>query len=470
MDQTYDRLLLAIPDDEKLFVLHALCWISTHSTFYNEFEMPLVILSRAAEASAARASKQSNDRFYDCETLRDFCGCLIRVNTKTEGVTFAHYTVQEYLYRTRVFQGILERLNHPFFLDFIYTETLRIHQEDLSTQKYDFQHENFAIDAHLNGNVHIYYAISSIASLNRGTDWTKQINVSLIVDLLDPSRSHISALRRVLSIISKDHKWGPLLAGAIAKAENLWTVEWDPDLDAHKMGPMHLLNVMFGVPDATNHLVLVEHILRNRRSGSAVFEAELGLTFPAKTGYSYKAKIGYGCRDKFCGTIMEILPQLCSRTATFDPLVVFYHLLQQHLVKRCDIAIYIAWHYHTKHCQDFCALQHLLSIGGDPNGSGYRITPLQISVHKRDEYGVNMLLKAGADPNGTGDRSGRVWKDEIMSTYNGLIGASPLRISRKLGPTHKVTSNNEMSKIVDALLQYGARDFEDGLEADCRHK
>jgi hypothetical protein len=407
--------------------------------------MPLVILSQAAEATAARASKQPNHRFYDCEVLRDFCGCLIHVNTENECVTFAHYTVQEYLNRTHIFQGISEKLNLPFFLDFMYVETLRIHQEDLNTHEHDCRHENFDIDIQFNGNLHIYCAVSSIASLDRGTDGIDQSCVSLIVDLLDPSKGHISALRKNLYIFFMDFPdWS---------AEYFWIVEWGRDGDTNSLGLMHLLNIVFAVSDMTTVLVLVEHVLRNKSLGYVVFESELALTIR-----SYK--LG-GFIEQYSGTLMDILAQMSPHERYYDCPVLFNYLLQQNLAKGCEIVIYMASHFHQIHCKDFCALDHLLSAGGDPNGSGYQITPLQMAAYTNDWHGVDKLLKAGADPNGTGDRSGRVWKDEeMLSFFNGVTGESPLRI---LGTQGSGSSELKL-KIQNVLLQYGARDFVDELE------
>jgi hypothetical protein len=407
--------------------------------------MPLVILSQAAEATAARASKQPNDRFYDCEILRDFCGCLIHVNTKTKGVTFAHYTVQEYLNRTHIFQGISEKLNIPFFLEFMFVETLRIHQEDLNTHEHDFQHESCAIDTQFNGDLHIYCAVSSILSLNQWTDRIEQGFVSLVVNILDPSKSHISALRNVLNLFSTNSLGWP--------SEDFWMVEWGRDGDTNSLGVMHLLNIVFAVRDITTALVLTEHILRNKSFGYVDFESKLILTIRP-----YKPD---GNIQQFSGTIMDILAQMTSQERYTGCPVIFNYLLQENLAKGCEIVIYIGSHIHDDYCEDFCALDHLLSAGGDPNGSGYRITPLQIAVFADDWHGIDKLLKAGADPNGTGDRSGRVWKDEeILSLFNQFTGASPLRILRNPGSG----SSELKSKIENVLLQYGARDFLDELE------
>jgi hypothetical protein len=277
---------------------------------------------------------------------------------------------------------------------------------------------------------------------------------------LDPSKGHIRALRRLLKIVFVSFaEWAALTD----HTEHLWSVEWDPDADIYNLGVMHLLNIVFAVSDATEILVLVEHVLRNKSLRSGVFAAELALKFPA-----YRDNSTW---DQICGTIINILPQLCLRRNLSRSLAVFNYLLQQDLVKGCDIAIYIAAHDHPAYCQDFCALEHMLSTGGDPNGSGYRITPLQIAVYTLDMHDVNILLKAGADPNGTGDRNGRVWKDnEVLSFYNDLEGKSPLRISRGRrdlkyrSPNSRVLNGNDMPRIESALLQHGARDFKDELE------
>jgi len=420
--------------------------------------MPLVILSQTAEASAARASKQTNDRFYDCETLRDFCGCLIHVNTKTEDVTFAHYTVQEYLNRTHIFQGISEKLNRSFFLNFMYTETLRIHQEDPNNHEHHFQHEDLAINAQLNGSFYIYCALSSFISLDRGADEIEQKHVSIIADLLDPSKSHINRLRRTLNMVSGRFYSSP------NHAKTFYIVEWGTDVNTYNLGVMHLLNIVFAVSDATKILVLAEHVLRIKSFGSFDFEAELTLIIPYGESYSD----GY----KFRGTIMDLLAQL-GDFGSGEPmsLVLFNYLLEQNLVKGCDIALYIAAHNHFVGCQDFCALEHLLSTGGDPNQSGYRVTPLQIAVFLVDPHGVDILLKAGADPNGTGDHNGRVWEEnEVLSSFNFLEGISPLRISKNrqelkyASPRSQDLNITNISRIENALLQHGARDFNDELE------
>jgi hypothetical protein len=447
--------------------------------------MPCSILPQVAEASAARASKQLNHKFYDFQTLRDSCGCLIRVNVKTQQVTFAHYTVQEYLHRTHIYQGVSETLAHPFFLDFICTETLRIHQEDLgSTQEGNFQHKDFAIDSQMNGNLHIYCATSSMLSLNEADDWIHQRNVSLVVDLLDPSKDHIDVLWRVLDIayVAQRSSRG-LVTGGLYCVKRFWQVGWDPNLDTYHVEALHLLNCVFAITDAADALVLVEHVLRSKRPGSGVFEAELAITVPTRRDSDriYEADSG---RKKICGTMMTILPQLGIRRDAHGyldygylnvALKVFHYLLQQDIVekiKACDIIICTASHYHFTFCRNFCPLEHLLSNGGDPNGSGYRITPLQIATHKHDSIGVNILLKAGADPNGTGDRNGKVWKaDEPLSYYNILIGASPLRISKNQGSKYRASNYADSSrigllKIRSALLQHGARSFMAGMEDD----
>ena len=50
--------------------------------------------------------------FYDRDTLRDYCGCLISLTMHndmvlkdTERVSLAHYTVKEYLYSDRIIQS-----------------------------------------------------------------------------------------------------------------------------------------------------------------------------------------------------------------------------------------------------------------------------------------------------------------------------------------------------------------------------
>ena len=80
LDETYDRILSAVPNDERMFVDYAFQWIAHHNEMYNGQGMPYEVLIEATEASILGRTGSQNERFYDKDTLREVCGCLIDIS------------------------------------------------------------------------------------------------------------------------------------------------------------------------------------------------------------------------------------------------------------------------------------------------------------------------------------------------------------------------------------------------------
>lgn len=80
LDETYDRILLAVPKEERLFVDYALKWIAHHNEMYFGQGIPYKVLIEATEASMLDLTGNRNERFYDKDTLREICGCLINIS------------------------------------------------------------------------------------------------------------------------------------------------------------------------------------------------------------------------------------------------------------------------------------------------------------------------------------------------------------------------------------------------------
>ena len=111
LDETYERIFLGIPDDDRLFVHHVLKWIYYYNdgrAVYTSDGFPCSILLQAIERSTSHLSNGRQDFLYDEEALRELCGCLIVITSNIElfglrtaaavqTVTFAHYTVLEIL-------------------------------------------------------------------------------------------------------------------------------------------------------------------------------------------------------------------------------------------------------------------------------------------------------------------------------------------------------------------------------------
>jgi hypothetical protein len=113
LDETYDRIFSAIPEEERVFVHHALQWIHYHGVLYNGEGIPCAILLQAIAKSTAGLISDHGERFYDNDALRELCGSLICVILERRNsmngssrsilcVSYAHFTVREYLDSTRV--------------------------------------------------------------------------------------------------------------------------------------------------------------------------------------------------------------------------------------------------------------------------------------------------------------------------------------------------------------------------------
>jgi hypothetical protein len=452
LDETYDRVISSIPKEEQLFVYHILYWISFHGTVYAPYERAIssTVLLEAAERSISKASKDPIHRFYDMETLRDLCGCLIHVSTPNQGVTFAHYTVKEYLSRTRVYQdptnllSVYEPVLKQSFLETIYTETLQLHAKGVHQGLRDGEF-SLSVEDEMDRDFYLYCAVSSILSLSIWADEIAE-NPStflLAVDLLDPSKSHAARFWRSLKFFSNDAEHYVRPRG-FPSANKALKIEW-----AHEKNNIEVIrffSVLLNQPNQLGSFAMVQISLACMVS-SDIFQAQVAFTLTLSDSQN----------PSFTGTIMNVLPQLSAHLSGFTR--IFKYLLRCVTASSqgCDIAAYIASHNHRE-CDDFCPLEYLLFTGGDPNGAGYQIIPLQIAVWNYDYEGTVILLRAGADPNRTGDDDGKMWKeDEVWSRFNEVKGVSPLRILRRSCGTWK----GNAERIEKALLEHGASEFDD---------
>ncbi|KAG5784243.1 hypothetical protein H9Q73_002145 [Fusarium xylarioides] len=106
LDETYDRIFLRIPREDWQFVSHAFQWL----WFYGQLGppdngTPSVLLLDAIKSSTSRTENDNSHVLYNSERLRELCGCLI--SSLEDSISFAHYTVKEYLDSDRICQGPL---------------------------------------------------------------------------------------------------------------------------------------------------------------------------------------------------------------------------------------------------------------------------------------------------------------------------------------------------------------------------
>ena len=465
LDETYDRIFLAIPDEERLFVYHALQWINYHSKLHNK-GIPCEILLQAAQKSIAVRTASQSDRFYDKETFRELCGCLINITEEksphligglrlnTPAASFAHYTVYEYLNSTRISNifpaslTVCEENLRENCMEIALLEAQHVEQNKLQKWKYSSNNSLSWETLLMIGDFNTYCVVSALFSLCK---WPIKISQqdalsTLAFDLLDPSKPnfHIlcaaaSQLQRANIELFHQYRW--------RQESFFWAFEWRwyPMDDNDAVHFLHISLMALGPGRfSTDPLALAKKFLQ-RKDAYNFLRTQLDFTssasFPDDSRYN------------FYGSVIEVLAQLGLMDNRMINLVLEYstRLFDPSKV----LLLCIGFHNH-KSCVGSCAVERLLELGADPNGTGYRVTPLQIAVYYYDFAGVSMLLKAGAEPNYTGNKDGVFWGgNTIMNRFDHHRNDFPLRICKRVALL-KNYRHDEKEQIEKILLQYGS--------------
>ena len=479
LNETYDRILLAVPEEERLFVEHALRWIAHHNELYSGQGIPCEVLIQATEASTLSLTGNQNERFYDKDTLREVCGCLIKISPEDVldnlrdhhrtyiSVSFAHYSVREYLDSNRTsnagfgYHTIGGGDLKDRFLEITFLEAQHIEPNELWELETNLTDNSDVIEA-VDSRFNIYCVMSALLSLYKAPSQIYRHSTlnALAIDLLDPCMPHFPTMEAAALSIER--------ATSVFSDQNIfydgciWNVEWHPDTNTELK---HLYNLLLLTESCIECLPLAKTFLQGKDLKS-LLQAQLCFNREVFDISSVNELGTYA----FKGCLIEVFAQLAVRSAEafkflvevgaglFDPSIA--------------LLLYIGGHMHSVQfdCKGFCPLQRLLGLGANPNLRGYRITPLQIATFSRDYEGVEMLLKAGAMPNDTGCAEGVIWpEDSVMHDLNHLHGTSPLRICRELAiisrPRHRIVGANGRKKIEALLLSHGADAYSKNIRA-----
>ncbi|KAJ3549939.1 hypothetical protein NM208_g239 [Fusarium decemcellulare] len=396
LDETYERIFAAIPDEDQSLVRTALCWISFHSDALREPSDNTPLLALICLLWGYHAS----DFEIRTEWLREIGGCLIRITKGLRGkekfVSFAHYTVREYLSSTRVMQSptgyfSLDQLTTvqllaPLVLRDIPSQIMpRCNDLDSALRKY------LSLGAY------------SLCFWAKPSVWEKivQTDDTLESILLDFFRNpKLRELLRTHESFKASFQW--------------WGMTEQHAEESDSDAGLVLRLTLSGLHGVANHFLQDKDL-------ESVFRHQVVLNVPLE--------------GRVEGTILDAFLQFLSRgwatsgisflirkgAGFFDPSSALVSYTRLH------------WWEALEPSQGMtCALDVLLSQGADPNWTGSSVTALQFAVARRDHGAVKTLLKAGANPNSVGDLSAPLPEDEDDSReYEKLRGRSPLHICRR---------------------------------------
>ena len=443
----YSRVLLAIDDDERLFVAHVLHWMYFHLSVWGR-SITLPILLQVADLSTRETQDHTQKHGYDDDTLRELCGCLITVTPVKDSVGkecifvgFAHYTVLEYLKSHRITAS-------PASMFALRNETIYyelpsvILREALyySPQVSQHHRENGA-RVLLNENITYWCTVTAILFLS-SEPWQQRLSRhahlrELVFELLRPSRSgYLSFRARLLGPKPESSRLG--------RSTALFDqIEWLSVNGCEKS--VVLLRLLH-----FHQFSLAEALIRTKNSNLFFSKVSLRSRVSLKSVGTGQLYLSAGMYD-LSGTIVEVAAQLGwyphsvlaflieHGSGLFDPSKILHlyfgnwsagsviHNMRAY--RYTDLSIFMD-------VEDDDVLKTLLRLGADPDLTGYRLTPLQIATELQDDVTVGILLEHGADPFKVGSENGISWSiGSVMHLINpellNLYGVAPLEICRR---------------------------------------
>ncbi|KAF2260240.1 hypothetical protein CC78DRAFT_523537 [Lojkania enalia] len=475
LDETYERIFLAIPKDDWLSVQHVFHWLVYHNALFGE-KIPLSTLLQAVQQSTVGLLSPDADELHDFEGLRERCSCLIVVEQedlrgldgtvyyKRSTVSFAHYTVKEYLQSPRIsgktvgFFALEQEKIQEQFAEIALRQALAIQPYTLAG--YDGYEDQRATHRLLDTDFKLYCGVSSALQLNIWSEAMSSdpILLELSEALVNPHRPAHQDIVVLLSMA--DYAIDFTQNSDLYPEFQFWYITWWRDLDSN---PAVFLS--FLITSGFSNTPCLAIAFARKHSMLPVLTQQLHITKEVWHLFDKDNTDSY----EFLGTIPEMVAQWASKQPeTFDLIL---DLVSEQGVIHFDLSIllllYIGCHNHSI-CKKSCPLERLLHLGASANGpNGAFVTPLQIAVVCWDFHGLEILLNAGADPNILGEE-GSAWAlGTRMERFNHLHGSSLVHIVRHFECNYEGDLKDELGldetvrKMVEALLlESGAVEIE----------
>ncbi|EQB50101.1 hypothetical protein CGLO_10479 [Colletotrichum gloeosporioides Cg-14] len=479
LNEAYDRLFGQIEDEDVPYVNSAMKWLCFEAKLNGEdTNVDIQMLAQAVDEDILGDNLEDERLPYDTENLREICGCLITVTPTTlknghlqRSVSFAHYTVLEYLASKN------RRNPDPFFaLDgdgLVLNQAERIFARALCVSDDEFEEYKAVTSPEDENEMSIFPNFGSYCAFT---------SIDIIIYFDEILSKDNALLCRILEVLdSEKHYYFPLFyiwhckAGAAKNAgyvryddgfSGFETIKWGntPDLEIRVLVRLLLFGCLH-----------ISRVLLERMEPQQAFQAHLDFVY--YVFYLRKGSTEFG--GHFRGTLTDCFAALYPAASTpspFSDIDVLKLLIEAgagNFNPQGALIHFIPLHKHDYRCKGWCVLEKLLSLGADPDASGCYVTPLQIAVANFDVEGVLALLQAGADPNAEGCAAASAWpEDTLLSEFNTLNGWRPVQICRSIrdhemladlrlwsiGRHDEDGKKAEQSSIEAILLEYGAED------------
>ena len=485
LDETYERIFLGIPDDDKLFVHHVLKWIYYYNDGRRVYlgDIPSSILLQAIERSTSHLSSGQQDFLYDEEALRELCGCLIVITSEglvfhetgaASTVTFAHYTVLEFLQSARIFNspvaffGIEQASTAVDFTRVKLIEALDADRNILGGKQY-YNSDDAAIADVVAEDFNSYCTVSVMLGIN---SWEPYLNdhddlVTLVFDIMNPSKPHFESLCNSLDIM--ENSLFILTENLAPTLGQFWNTFW-------VVPPANINSaILLGLLGVEAAEILLPKLIK-KVNIEALFQEEV---FLVTKDYDRTSGIGRSRWYHIKGSVVDAIAQLVMNTHwSHNLLCSLLDSGARHLNASTTLLSYIGSHQHyygnNGDCGETCPLVRLLQLGARPDAPGYRVKPLQIAVVSWDFKGVEILLQAGADPNDCGNENGIAWNNvDFLGQFNHLGGCSPLFICKEIecidADNNKYSwSEANRNRIEELLVAARARSFKEDWACEVR--
>lgn len=465
MDETYERIFLEIPDEDRIIVHYVLKWIYYHQEMRDE-NISCQILLQAIERSLAESGASRHNYSFDEELLRELCGCLITIlpgaddndisnDCKIRTASFAHYTVWEFLDSPRIF-------NTPAAFFGVVKESIKMELTKTSIRgatKAHYQYDHGCLNESepnidIDEDFKTYCIAMSISALGKlGDELSKdEESRELAFNLLNASNTHFPYFKKVVILLIDesqdfDVEYLENIAAGIT-LKKIWR-NLSRGTDAALLTSLLLVDETFELAEIFTRQINIQETLQTQLVIDSIEVKSHGFRgFPISSDH------------KFRGSIIELFAQMYGNFPEQ------FHFLLELGINGLDLSIALlglaGTHYHDDCSQNndyYCAISRLLQLGAKVNDSRHVITPLQIATSLHDVGGVKVLLEAGADPNGIGNSGGIQW--ESGTFLDSLIGDDldgglrPLEICRNIRRHFTQERDGAISKIETMLIQYG---------------